>query len=62
MSWGAIKAKMEEIITGEDKANPYSDDQLVEQLKADGINLARRTAAKYRKALNIPSARQRKSF
>ena len=62
MSWGAVKAKMEEIIAREDKSNPMGDDEIVKQLLADGIVLARRTVAKYRKTLNIPSARQRKSF
>ena len=39
-----------------------SDDELVEALKKHGYNLARRTVTKYRKALNIPSSRQRKVF
>ncbi len=62
MSWAAIQAKLEQIIEQEDKANPLSDDQLVEKLKANGIDIARRTVAKYRKQLNIPTARQRKQY
>ena len=62
VSWNAIKAKMQEIISRENKSKPFSDDDIVDQLKADGIVLARRTVAKYRKALNLPSARQRKIF
>jgi RNA polymerase sigma-54 factor len=62
VSWGAIKAKMQEIISRENKSKPLSDDDIVDTLKADGIVLARRTVAKYRKALNIPSARQRKAY
>lgn len=62
MSWAAVQAKLEELIKAENKAEPLSDDQLVQQLKAAGIDIARRTVAKYRKQLNIPSARQRKQY
>lgn len=62
MSWAAVQAKLEEIIGAEDKSNPLNDDELVEKLKVEGIEIARRTVAKYRKQLNIPSARQRKEF
>ena len=40
----------------------FSDDQLVDKLKAEGIDIARRTVAKYRKQLNIPAARQRREY
>ena len=62
MSWAAIQAKLEEIIDNEDKSKPLSDDQLVDHLKERGIEIARRTVAKYRKQLHIPPARQRKQF
>ncbi len=62
MSWTAIQAKLEQIIEEEDKAKPFSDDALVEKLKEHGIEIARRTVAKYRKQLSIPPARQRKEF
>ncbi len=62
MSWAAIQAKLEQIINEEDKAKPLSDDALVEELKKHGIEIARRTVAKYRKQLNIPPARQRKAY
>ena len=62
MSWQAVQAKLEELIRGEDKQNPLSDDQLVDELKKHGIDLARRTVAKYRKQLRIPTARQRREF
>ncbi len=62
MSWTAIQAKLEQIIGEEDKAKPWSDDALVEKLKEHGIEIARRTVAKYRKQLNIPPARQRKEY
>ncbi|NBC10646.1 MAG: RNA polymerase factor sigma-54 [Planctomycetes bacterium] len=62
MSWAAVQAKLEAIINEEDKSNPLSDDALVEKLKEQGIDIARRTVAKYRKQLNIPTARQRKEY
>ena len=62
MSWTAVQAKLRQIIDEEDKSAPLSDDALVEKLKAQGIDIARRTVAKYRKQLNIPTARQRKEY
>lgn len=62
MSWAAVQAKLQKIIDAEDKASPLSDDALVEELKKAGIEIARRTVAKYRKQLNIPTARQRKEY
>jgi RNA polymerase sigma-54 factor len=62
MSWDAVKEKLKAIIDNEDKHNPLNDDEIVEKLKAQGIDLARRTVAKYRKILNIPTARQRREF
>lgn len=62
MSWAAVQAKLEQVIAEEDKSKPLSDDQLVEKLKEKGIDIARRTVAKYRKQLNIAPARQRKEY
>ncbi len=62
MSWTAVQAKLQEIVDGEDPAEPYSDEQLVDQLKGQGIDIARRTVAKYRGQLNIPPARRRRRF
>ena len=62
MSWDAVKEKLKVIIADEDKVNPLNDDEIVEKLAAQGIELARRTVAKYRKILNIPTARQRREF
>ena len=62
MSWQAVQAKLEEIIESEDKSEPMSDDALADELKKHGIDIARRTVAKYRKQLNIPPARQRKEY
>jgi RNA polymerase sigma-54 factor len=62
MSWSAVQAKLEQIIKEEDKSAPFSDDALVVKLKEHGIEIARRTVAKYRKQLSIPPARQRKEY
>jgi RNA polymerase sigma-54 factor len=62
MSWDAVKEKLKAIIQNEDRLNPLNDDEIVAKLKEQGIDLARRTVAKYRKILNIPTARQRRDF
>ena len=62
MSWDAVKEKLKIIIDNEDKQNPLNDDEIVDKLKEQGIDLARRTVAKYRKILNLPTARQRREF
>jgi RNA polymerase sigma-54 factor len=62
MSWDAVKEKLKAIISTEDKKNPLNDDEIVAKLKDQGIELARRTVAKYRKILNIATARQRRQF
>jgi RNA polymerase sigma-54 factor len=62
-SWEAIRVKLQQIIDEEDKAKPLNDDQIKEKLAEAGIpNLARRTVAKYRKLMNIPTARFRKRY
>ena len=62
-SWEAIRAKLQQIIDAEDKTKPLNDDQIRQKLAEAGIeNLARRTVAKYRKLLNIPTARFRKRY
>ncbi|HZL34326.1 MAG TPA: RNA polymerase factor sigma-54 [Tepidisphaeraceae bacterium] len=62
MSWDAVKEKLKGIIGSEDRLNPLNDDEIVVKLKEQGIELARRTVAKYRKILDIPTARQRREF
>ncbi len=57
-----VKNKLKEIIDGEDKKKPLSDDKLEKMLKGVGYNIARRTVAKYREQLNIPVARLRKEL
>ena len=55
-----VKAALKELIDGEDKHHPLSDEALAAQLKKQGFNVARRTVAKYRDALGLPTARLRK--
>lgn len=62
ISWDAIKAALQEVIDQEDKAKPLSDDALAKALSERGIEIARRTVAKYRGQLGIQSARLRKQF
>ena len=62
VAWDAVKLKLKEIVDAEDKSKPLNDDQLVEKLRAEGIDIARRTVAKYRSALDIPPARKRHQY
>ena len=62
VAWETIKQKLLEILSKEDKQNPLSDEEIVEELSRSGFPVARRTVTKYRKALRIPSSRQRKEF
>ncbi len=61
MSSTAIRAKIRKLIAAEDAANPLSDSRIAELLAADGVQVARRTVAKYREAMNIaPSSERRR--
>ena len=62
MSWDAVKEKLKTIVANEDKTDPLNDDQIADALKEQGIELARRTVAKYRKILHIPTTRQRREY
>ncbi len=62
-SWEAIRVKLQQIIDEEDKTKPLNDDHIRAKLAEAGVNhLARRTVAKYRKLMNIPTARFRKRY
>lgn len=60
VSYDAVRAALKELIDGEDKGKPLSDERLVKELNSRGIEIARRTVAKYRDQLGIPPARLRK--
>ena len=57
-----VKTILNEMISGEDKHKPLSDEQLTDMLQEKGYNIARRTVAKYREQLNISVARLRKEL
>ncbi|WP_201508490.1 RNA polymerase factor sigma-54 [Psychrobacter alimentarius] len=56
----AISAMIKKMITDEDPKKPLSDSRIKDFLLAEGIDIARRTVAKYREAMNIGSSTQRK--
>jgi RNA polymerase sigma-54 factor len=56
----AIKAYIKEILEQEDPTSPLSDHTISAMLKTKGINVARRTIAKYREAMSIPPSNERK--
>lgn len=57
-----VKKILSDMIEGESKRKPLSDEKLTELLQEKGYNIARRTVAKYREQLNIPVARLRKEL
>lgn len=52
----AVKFKIRHLIDGETASDVLSDDRLVDLLRGEGIDIARRTVAKYREAMRIPSS------
>jgi RNA polymerase sigma-54 factor len=57
-----VQAKIKKLIEGENPKKPYSDSKMAELLKADNIDIARRTVAKYREMMGILSSSKRKQF
>ena len=62
VAWDAVRVRLKEIIDTEDKAHPLNDDELAMELKQHGLDIARRTVAKYRGLLDIPPARKRRKY
>ena len=58
----SVKEKISSMVADEDKAKPLSDQEIADRLSADGLKIARRTVAKYREQLQIPSQRYRKEL
>lgn len=62
MSSNSIKTFIKEIIDGEDPKKPYSDQDIVGILSQKGIEISRRTVAKYREGMNILSSSKRRRY
>jgi RNA polymerase sigma-54 factor len=58
----SVKNTIKKILTEEDSRKPFSDQHITEILKKDGISIARRTVAKYREEMGIPSQAHRKKL
>ncbi len=59
----AVRNHIKQIVSAEDAKNPYSDQKIVELLRAQGIEIARRTVAKYREVLGVlPSSKRKKYY
>ncbi|GMA46761.1 RNA polymerase factor sigma-54 [Tetragenococcus muriaticus] len=56
------KHLLQELVNQEDKSKPLSDQKLTELMKEKGVNISRRTVAKYRDALTIPGSTKRKRY
>lgn len=62
MSSNSIKTFIKEIVESEDPKKPYSDQEMVEILSRKGIEISRRTVAKYREGMNILSSSKRRRY
>lgn len=60
VSGRAAQSRIARIVAKESKANPLSDDQIADILRAEGVDISRRTVAKYRGCLDIPSSFKRR--
>jgi RNA polymerase sigma-54 factor len=58
----AVRALLKQFVAAEDPLKPLSDSQLSQMLEEQGIQVARRTIAKYRDALKIPPANLRRAL
>ena len=62
MSWDRVRVHLKRVVDAEDKRKPLSDEAIAKRLQAQGIDVARRTVAKYREEMDIPSSRRRKEY
>src|SRR6202166_2368411 len=60
MSLLSLKRRVKKMIEDEDTAHPLTDEQITERLQGEGIEVTRRTVAKYREDMRIPSTHQRR--
>lgn len=56
----AVRSRIRHLVGGENSTQPLSDDRIVDLLKGEGVEIARRTVAKYREAMRIPSSAERR--
>jgi len=56
----SVRSRIRHLVGGENARQPLSDDRIVDLLKGEGIEIARRTVAKYREAMRIPSSAERR--
>jgi len=56
----AVRSRIRHLVGGENAQQPLSDDRIVDLLKGEGVEIARRTVAKYREAMRIPSSAERR--
>ncbi len=62
VAWDQVRQRLKEIVDAEDKKRPLSDDAIKKRFEREGIDVARRTIAKYRDELGIPSSRKRRAY
>jgi RNA polymerase sigma-54 factor len=55
-----VRAKIRKLVGAENPAKPLSDSKIAKLLAEQGVTVARRTVAKYREAMNIPSSSERR--
>src|SRR6266852_5580158 len=58
----AVKNHIKQLVSAEDASSPYSDQKIVELLRSQGIEIARRTVAKYREVLGVLPSSKRKRY
>jgi RNA polymerase sigma-54 factor len=56
----SVRSRIRHLVGGENVHQPLSDDRIVDLLKSEGVEIARRTVAKYREAMRIPSSAERR--
>ena len=62
IGWEKVRNRVREVVEAEDRKDPLNDDQIAGLLMKEGIDISRRTVAKYRQQMSIPAARQRRVF
>ena len=61
-SWESVRNRIGRLVENEDTHTPLSDEEIAKRLVGQGVEVSRRTVTKYRKAMGIPSSRQRRRY